>query len=153
MVGNSFLGGACLHHLKAAELIARKYRALINAATMLGQGKSAYQAEIDAACETIDFLNFNAWFSSEIYKDQPVSQPGIINRFEYRPLEGFVFTVTPFNFTAIASNLNMAPVLMGNTTVWKPATTSILSNYFLMQIFGKRDCPMASSTSFPAPGA
>ena len=99
--------------IKIAELIAHKYRFLINAATMLGQGKNAYQAEIDAACETIDFLRFNAYFTSDIYKLQPGSQPGIINRFEYRPLEGFVFTVSPFNFTAIGSNLNMAPVLNG----------------------------------------
>jgi 1-pyrroline-5-carboxylate dehydrogenase len=117
--------------LKAAELITHKFRQRMNAATMLGQGKSAYQAEIDAACETIDFLKFNAFFTTEIYKEQPHSQPGIINRLEYRPLEGFVFTVTPFNFTAIASNLNMAPVVMGNTTVWKPSSTSILSNYVL----------------------
>jgi|GEM_PF-3012391 len=84
---------------------------------MLGQGKSVYQAEIDAACEAIDFLKFNAYFTSEIYKEQPHSQTGIINRIEYRPLEGFIFAITPFNFTAIASNLNMAPMVMGNTTV------------------------------------
>ena len=127
--------------LKAADLISKKYRSLINASTMLGQGKSAYQAEIDAACETTDFLNFNAHFISQIYQEQPHSQPGIINRVEYRPLEGFIFTVGPFNFTAIASNLNMAPVLMGNTTVFKPATTSLLSNYFLMKIFQEAGVP------------
>jgi 1-pyrroline-5-carboxylate dehydrogenase len=139
--------------LKAAELISKKYRYLINASTMLGQGKNAYQAEIDAACETIDFLNFNAYFISEIYREQPHSQPGIINRIEYRPLEGFVFTVTPFNFTAIASNLNMAPALMGNTVVWKPATTSILSNYFLMKVFREAGLPDGVVNFLPGPGS
>ena len=139
--------------LKAAELISKKYRYLVNAATMLGQGKSAFQAEIDAACETIDFLNFNAYFITQIYGEQPHSQPGIINRIEYRPLEGFVFTVTPFNFTAIASNLNMAPALMGNTVVWKPATTSLLSNYFLMQIFREAGLPDGVINFLPGPGS
>ncbi len=139
--------------LKAAELLSGKYRQWINAATMLGQGKSAFQAEIDSACETIDFLKFNAFFTSEIYKDQPVSQPGVINRFEYRPLEGFVFTVTPFNFTAIASNLNMAPVVMGNTTVWKPSSTSILSNYVLMKIFMEAGLPDGVINFIPGPGS
>lgn len=139
--------------LKAAELISGKYRQWINAATMLGQGKSAYQAEIDSACETIDFLKFNAFFTSEIYKDQPVSHPGVINRFEYRPLEGFVFTVTPFNFTAIASNLNMAPVVMGNTTVWKPSSTSVLSNYVLMQIFREAGLPDGVINFVPGSGS
>jgi len=139
--------------MKIAELISKKYRPLINASTMLGQGKNAYQAEIDAACETVDFLNFNAYFISEIYKEQPHSQPGIINRIEYRPLEGFVFTVTPFNFTAIASNLNLAPVLMGNTVVWKPATTSILSNYFLMKIFQEAGVPDGVINFLPGPGS
>jgi 1-pyrroline-5-carboxylate dehydrogenase len=139
--------------MKIAELISKKYRALINASTMLGQGKNAYQAEIDAACETVDFLNFNAYFISEIYKEQPHSQPGIINRIEYRPLEGFVFTVTPFNFTAIASNLNLAPVLMGNTVVWKPATTSIFSNYFLMKIFQEAGVPDGVINFLPGPGS
>ena len=139
--------------LKAAELISGKYRQWINAATMLGQGKSAYQAEIDSACETIDFLKFNAYFTSEIYKSQPHSQTGIINRIEYRPLEGFVFTVTPFNFTAIASNLNMAPVVMGNTTVWKPSSTSILSNYVLMQIFREAGIPDGVINFLPGSGS
>lgn len=139
--------------MKIAELISNKYRALINASTMLGQGKNAYQAEIDAACETVDFLNFNAYFISEIYKEQPYSQPGIINRIEYRPLEGFVFTVTPFNFTAIASNLNLAPVLMGNTVVWKPATTSIFSNYFLMKIFQEAGVPDGVINFLPGSGS
>lgn len=139
--------------LKAAELISGKYRQWINAATMLGQGKNAYQAEIDAACETIDFLKFNAFFTSEIYRDQPVSREGVINRFEYRPLEGFVFTVTPFNFTAIASNLNLAPVVMGNTTVWKPSSTSILSNYVLMQIFREAGLPDGVINFIPGSGS
>jgi len=138
--------------LKAAELLSKKYRMLINAATMLGQGKSAYQAEIDAACETIDFLRFNAHFISDIYNEQPHSDPGIINRLEYRPLEGFVFAVTPFNFTAIASNLNMAPVLMGNTNLWKPATTSILSNYILMQVFKEAGLPDGVINFIPGSG-
>jgi len=139
--------------LKAAELISKKYRNLMNAATMLGQGKSAYQAEIDAACETIDFLNFNAYFITEIYKEQPHSQPGIINRIEYRPLEGFILAITPFNFTAIASNLNMAPALMGNTTIWKPATTSLLSNYFLMKIYREAGLPDGVVNFLPGPGS
>jgi len=139
--------------LKAADLISKKYRSLINASTMLGQGKSAYQAEIDAACETTDFLNFNAHFISQIYQEQPHSQPGIINRVEYRPLEGFIFTVGPFNFTAIASNLNMAPVLMGNTTVFKPATTSLLSNYFLMKIFQEAGVPDGVLNFVPGSGS
>ncbi|MEI6434803.1 MAG: L-glutamate gamma-semialdehyde dehydrogenase [Bacteroidota bacterium] len=139
--------------LKAAELLTQKYRQRINAATMLGQGKSAYQAEIDAACETIDFLKFNSFFTSEIYKEQPHSQSGIINRLEYRPLEGFVFTVTPFNFTAIASNLNMAPVVMGNTTVWKPSSTSILSNYELMRVFKEAGLPDGVINFIPGSGS
>jgi 1-pyrroline-5-carboxylate dehydrogenase len=96
--------------LKVAELISKKYRATLNAATMLGQGKNIYQAEIDSVCETIDYLRFNAYYISEIYNQQPISEIGTINRLEYRPLEGFIFTVSPFNFTAIASNLNMSPV-------------------------------------------
>ena len=140
-------------NLKIAELIAKKYRFLVNASTMLGQGKNAYQAEIDAACETIDYLRFNAFFTSEIYDLQPGSQPGIINRFEYRPLEGFVFTVSPFNFTAIGSNLNMAPVLMGNTVIWKPASTSLLSNYFLMKIYQEAGVPDGVINFLPGSGS
>ena len=107
--------------LRVANLLSTKYRWLINAATMLGQSKNAFQAEIDSACETIDFLRFNAHFASKIYQSQPNSGFDQLNRIEYRPLEGFVLTVTPFNFTAIASNLNMSAALMGNVTVWKPA--------------------------------
>ena len=139
--------------LKIAELIATKYRATINAATMLGQSKNAYQAEIDSACEVIDFLRFNAYFLSEIYNEQPLSENGVLNRTEYRPLEGFVFTVSPFNFTAIASNLNMSPVLMGNAVVWKPATSSLYSNYFLMKIFKEAGVPDGVINFVPSKGS
>jgi 1-pyrroline-5-carboxylate dehydrogenase len=127
--------------LKAAELISTKYRYLINAATMLGQGKNIMQAEIDSVCESIDFLRFNAYFASQIYDSQPSSTNTTINRMEYRPLEGFVYTVSPFNFTAIALNLNTSVVLMGNTTVWKPATTSLLSSYYLMKVLIEAGLP------------
>ncbi|MDY0110267.1 MAG: L-glutamate gamma-semialdehyde dehydrogenase [Candidatus Krumholzibacteria bacterium] len=139
--------------LKAAELLARKHRFAINAATMLGQGKNAYQAEIDAACETVDFLRYNAYFVSQIYRDQPRSQVDQLNRVEYRPLEGFVFTVSPFNFTAIASNLNMSVALMGNTVVWKPASASILSSYLLMKVFAEAGLPPGVVNFLPGPGA
>lgn len=138
--------------LKIGELISKKYRFVVNGSTMLGQGKNAYQAEIDAACETIDFLKFNAYFISEIYKEQPHSETGIINRIEYRPLEGFVFSVSPFNFTAIASNLNMAPVLMGNTVIWKPSNTALYSNYFLMKIFQEAGVPDGVINFLPGSG-
>ena len=127
--------------LKAAELISTKYRATLSAATMLGQSKNIYQAEIDSACETIDFLRYNVAFASKIYSTQPKSTSSIQNSTEYRPLEGFILTVSPFNFTAIASNLNMSPVLMGNVTIWKTATTAILSNYYLMKIFMEAGLP------------
>jgi len=120
---------------------------------MLGQGKNAYQAEIDAACETIDFLRYNAYFTSEIYKLQPGSLSGVINRTEYRPLEGFIFTVSPFNFTAIGSNLNMAPVMMGNTVVWKPSSTSLLSNYYLMKIYKEAGVPDGVINFLPGSGS
>lgn len=139
--------------LKAAELIARKYRFKLKAATMLGQGKNCFQAEIDAACEVIDFLRFNAYFTSRIYLDQPLSGTDMINRLEYRPLEGFVFTVSPFNFTAIAANLNASVAVMGNTAVWKPATTSLLSNYYLMEIFKEAGLPGGVVNFLPGPGS
>ncbi len=139
--------------LKIAELLATKYRSSINAATMLGQGKNPFQAEIDSACESIDFLRFNTAFASQIYADQPASSAGVINRMEYRPLEGFVFALSPFNFTAIAANLNMAPVLMGNTTVWKPATTAIFSNYILMQVFKEAGVPDGVVNFVPGKGS
>ena len=138
--------------LKAADLLAGKYRYVINAATMLGQSKSAFQAEIDSACEAIDFLRFNVYFANQIYKEQPMSSDGVVNKTEYRPLEGFVFAVSPFNFTAIASNLNMAPVVMGNTTVWKPATTAILSNYYLMKVFMEAGLPAGVINFLPGQG-
>lgn len=138
--------------LRIAELLSKTYRARINAATMLGQSKNPYQAEIDSACETIDFLRFNAHYASDIYNDQPVSDPGIINRIEYRPLEGVVFAVTPFNFTAIASNLNMAPVVMGNTMLWKPATNALLSNYELMKVFKEAGLPDGVINFLPGSG-
>lgn len=139
--------------LRAAELISKKYRFLLNAATMLGQSKNVYQAEIDSACEVIDFLRYNVFFAAQIYTDQPKSEFGQLNRLEYRPLEGFVFTVSPFNFTAIASNLNMSPVLMGNTTVWKPAQTSVLSNYYLMKVFEEAGLPPGVINFIPGSGS
>lgn len=127
--------------IKAAELISSKYRYVINAATMLGQGKNVYQAEIDSACEVIDYLRFNAYFASLIYSEQPAYGNQSINRIEYRPLEGFVFAVSPFNFTAIALNLSTSVALMGNTTIWKPASTALLSNYYLMKVYKEAGLP------------
>ncbi len=127
--------------LKAAELLAGPYRAKINAATMLGQSKNAYQAEIDAACEFIDFLRFNVQYMTEIYAQQPNSAKGIWNRVEQRPLEGFVFALTPFNFTAIAGNLPTSAAMMGNTIVWKPSNTQIYSANVLMQVFKEAGVP------------
>ena len=127
--------------LKAADLISGPFRAKLNAATMLGQSKNAYQAEIDAACEMADFLRFNVHFMTEIYRDQPVSSHGTWNKMEWRPLEGFVYAVTPFNFTSIAGNLPSAPALMGNVVVWKPANTQIYSANVLMEIFREAGLP------------
>ena len=127
--------------LKAADLLAGPYRAKINAATMLAQSKSAYQAEIDAACELIDFLRFNAHYVQEIHKVQPSSAPGIWNRLEYRPLEGFVFAITPFNFTAIAGNLPASAAIMGNVVVWKPADTQVYSAQVVMEVFREAGLP------------
>jgi 1-pyrroline-5-carboxylate dehydrogenase len=138
--------------MKAAELISKKYRFLLNAATMLGQSKNAYQAEIDAACETIDFLRFNAYYMQKIYSDQPDASPGTLNRLEYRPLEGFIFATTPFNFTAIAGNLPAAPAIMGNVVIWKPATTSLLSNNLLMEIFMEAGFPNGVINFLPGSG-
>ncbi|HSV87235.1 MAG TPA: L-glutamate gamma-semialdehyde dehydrogenase [Bacteroidales bacterium] len=139
--------------LKMAELVTKKHRYLINASTMLGQGKNAYQAEIDAVCETVDFIRFNAYYVSEIYNDQPHSETGTLNRLEYRPLEGFVFAISPFNFTAIASNLVLSPVVVGNTVVWKPATTSLLSNYYLMKLFQEAGLPNGVINFVPGNGS
>ena len=127
--------------LKAAELIAGPYRSKINASTMLGQSKNIFQAEIDAACEFIDFLNFNASYMEEIYKNQPESSEGMWNRLDYRPLEGFVFAISPFNFTSIAGNLCAAPALMGNTIIWKPAYPQIYSANVIMEVFKEAGLP------------
>ena len=127
--------------LRAAELLAGPWRDTLNAATMLGQSKTAHQAEIDAACELIDFWRFNPWFMTRMYEEQPMSSPGVWNRMEYRPLEGFVFAVSPFNFTAIGGNLTGAPALMGNTIVWKPASTAMLSAYYTMRLFQEAGLP------------
>lgn len=139
--------------LKAAELLATKYRYVLNAATILNQGKSPFQAEIDSACELIDFFKFNAYFMQQIYSDQPNSQPGTYNRLEYRPLDGFVFAVTPFNFTSIAGNLPSAPAMMGNTVVWKPASTAILSGYYMMKLFEEAGVPAGVINFIPGRGS
>jgi 1-pyrroline-5-carboxylate dehydrogenase len=127
--------------LKAADLIATRYRPYMNATTMLGQSKNVYQAEIDSACELIDFLRFNVYFLSEIYKQQPISSPGIHNQLTYRPLEGFVLAITPFNFTAIGANLPASAALCGNTVVWKPADTQVYSAQMFMRIMKEAGLP------------
>jgi 1-pyrroline-5-carboxylate dehydrogenase len=127
--------------LKAADLLAGPWRQVINAATMLGQSKTAFQAEIDSACELIDFLRFNAHFAERVYREQPESSPGVWNRMEHRPLEGFVYAITPFNFTAIGGNLPTAPVLMGNVALWKPAHTAALSNYLFLRLLMEAGLP------------
>lgn len=138
---------------KIADLLAKKYRYTINAATMLGQSKNAFQAEIDAVCESIDFLRYNTFFASQIYNQQPKSDSATMNRLEYRPLEGFVFAISPFNFTAIGTNLCTAPALMGNTIVWKPATTALLSNYYLMKIYEEAGLPGGVINFVPGAGS
>ncbi|MDB4900391.1 MAG: delta-pyrroline-5-carboxylate dehydrogenase, partial [Gemmatimonadetes bacterium] len=120
--------------LRAAELLTTTWRQTINAATMLGQSKTAFQAEIDSACELIDFWRFNPHYAQELYDEQPISNNTMWNQLDYRPLEGFVYAVTPFNFTSIAGNLPTAPALMGNTVIWKPAGTAMLSGYYLMTL-------------------
>ncbi|MFL6194670.1 MAG: L-glutamate gamma-semialdehyde dehydrogenase [Thermoanaerobaculia bacterium] len=127
--------------LRAAELLAGPWRDTLSAATMLNQSKTVFQAEIDSACEMIDFWRFNPYFMREIYQDQPWSSPGVWNQVEYRPLEGFVFAVSPFNFTAIGGNLPTSPALMGNTVLWKPASTSVLSNYYTMKLLQAAGLP------------
>jgi 1-pyrroline-5-carboxylate dehydrogenase len=139
--------------LKAAELLAGPFRYRMNAATMLGQSKNPYQAEIDSACELIDFWRYNAHFAAQIYSDQPVSPTGVWNRVEYRPLEGFVFAVTPFNFTSIAGNLPTAPALMGNTVVWKPASTAMLSAMVIMEVLEAAGLPPGVINMVPGDGA
>jgi 1-pyrroline-5-carboxylate dehydrogenase len=139
--------------MRIAELIAGKYRFMVNATVMLGQSKNPMQAEIDAPCELIDFLRFSAFYAGQIYAGQPYSDSGIINRMEYRALEGFVFSLTPFNFTSIAANLNLAPAMMGNTAVWKPSTTAVYSNYLLMQIFREAGLPDGVVNFIPGQGS
>lgn len=140
--------------LRAAELFATKYRYLINASCMLGQAKNAFQAEIDSACEAIDFMRFNPHYAGHVYSDQPFSPTtDCINRVEYRPLEGFIYAVTPFNFTAIAVNLNISPVLMGNVTVWKPSSTAVLSNYYAMKVLQEAGIPDGVINFVPGKGS
>lgn len=138
--------------LRAAELIAGPYRATMNAATMLGQGKTVQQAEIDAACELVDFLRFNVAFASQIMAEQPESAPGTWNRMEYRPLEGFVYAVTPFNFTAIAANLPTAAALMGNPVIWKPALTQTFAAHFFCEVLTAAGMPPGVINMLPGHG-
>jgi len=137
---------------KAAELISGPYRMQLNAATILGQGKGVFQAEIDAACELADFLRFNAHFAAQIYRQQPFSVPGERNQLEYRPLEGFVLAISPFNFTAIAGNLAAAPAMLGNTVIWKPASSAVYSAHLLMQIFQEAGLPDGVLNFLPGSG-
>jgi 1-pyrroline-5-carboxylate dehydrogenase len=127
--------------LRAAELLATTWRSTIVAATMLGQSKTAYQAEIDAASEMIDFWRFNAWFAQELYQEQPISAPGMWNQMEYRALEGFVYAISPFNFTAIGGNLTTSPALMGNAVLWKPSATATLANYYTLRVLEEAGLP------------
>ncbi|MEM7164072.1 MAG: L-glutamate gamma-semialdehyde dehydrogenase [Planctomycetota bacterium] len=138
---------------KAAELLAGPWRDRINASTMLGQSKTCFQAEIDAACELIDFFRFNAYFAlNNVYNDQPFSAPGMWNTVDHRPLEGFVFALTPFNFTSIAGNLSAAPALMGNVALWKPSSTAVLSNYYLMKLMEEAGLPPGVINFLPGSG-
>jgi 1-pyrroline-5-carboxylate dehydrogenase len=139
--------------LKAAELLATRYRPIVNGATMLGQSKTAHQAEIDAACELIDFFRFNVHFAERIYAEQPLSVSGVWNYLDYRPLEGFVYAITPFNFTSIGGNLPTAPAIMGNTVVWKPAATAVFSSYFIMRLLDEAGLPPGVINFVPGPSA
>jgi 1-pyrroline-5-carboxylate dehydrogenase len=139
--------------LRAATLLRERHRDRVNAATMLGQSKTVHQAEIDAACELVDFFTFNVEYYTRILADQPISPPGVWNRVEYRPLDGFVFALTPFNFTSIAGNLPTAPALCGNTVVWKPASTAVLSGHYLMDLFEEAGLPPGVINFVPGPGA
>ncbi len=139
--------------LKMADLLAGPYRDTLNAATMLGQSKTCHQAEIDSACELADFYRFNSYYYEQILREQPESLPGMWNRLEHRPLEGFVFAVTPFNFTSIAGNLPTAPALVGNTVVWKPASTSLYSAHFLMKLWKEAGLPDGVINMVPGSGA
>ncbi|MBN1301650.1 MAG: L-glutamate gamma-semialdehyde dehydrogenase [Melioribacteraceae bacterium] len=138
--------------LKMADLLAGPWRSIINGATMLGQSKVAHQAEIDSACELIDFWRFNSYYMAQLMADQPYSPQGIWNRVEYRPLEGFVFAVTPFNFTSIAGNLPTAPALVGNVALWKPASSAVYSAYYLMKLFGEAGLPKGVINFVPGSG-
>jgi 1-pyrroline-5-carboxylate dehydrogenase len=138
--------------LRAADLLAGPYRDVLNSATMLGQSKNVYQAGIDSACELIDFLRFNAHYYEQILAQQPISAPGVWNKLDYRPLEGFVLAITPFNFTAIAGNLCTAPAMLGNTIVWKPSDTQMLSAYYIMKIFKEAGLPDGVINMIPAEG-
>ncbi|MDI6830422.1 MAG: L-glutamate gamma-semialdehyde dehydrogenase [Actinomycetota bacterium] len=138
--------------LKAAELLAGKYRQVLNAATMLCMSKSCHQAEIDSACELIDFWRFNPYFMTQIYDDQPISTHGVLNYMEHRPLEGFVFAITPFNFTSIGGNLPTAPALMGNAVVWKPSSDAVLPAYYIMKILEEAGMPDGVINMIPGPG-
>jgi 1-pyrroline-5-carboxylate dehydrogenase len=139
--------------LRAAELLAGPYRLVLNAATMLGQSKTCYQAEIDSACELIDFWRYNPHYIYRVYEDQPISTPGVLNYMEHRPLESFVFAVSPFNFTSIAGNLPTAPALMGNTVVWKPASSAVLSAHYIMRILKEAGMPAGVINLVLGPGA
>jgi 1-pyrroline-5-carboxylate dehydrogenase len=140
--------------LKAAELLAGSWRSLINAACMLCQSKNVYQAEIDAACELIDFLRFNTFYAMQIYEQQPpISTAGTWNRLEYRPLEGFIFAATPFNFTSIAGNLPSAPAIMGNVALWKPASNAVYSAYYVMKLLQEAGVPDGVINFIPGPGS
>lgn len=138
---------------KAAELLSGPWRATINAATMLGQSKTAYQAEIDSACELIDFWRFNTYYMTQLMSDQPYSPKGMWNRMEYRPLEGFIFAVTPFNFTSIAGNLPTAPAIVGNVSLWKPASSAVYSAYFLMKLWEEAGLPKGVINFIPGSGS
>jgi 1-pyrroline-5-carboxylate dehydrogenase len=139
--------------LRAAELLAGPWRSTLVAATMLNQSKTAHQAEIDAACEVIDFFRFNVEFMVRIYEEQPVSSPGVWNRLEYRPLEGFVFAISPFNFTAIGANLTSSPTLMGDVVLWKPASTAAYSSYWTLKLFEEAGLPPGVVNFIPGSGA
>ncbi len=137
--------------LKAADLLAGPWRPIVNAATMLGQSKTAYQAEIDSACELIDFWRFNVHFAEQVYKEQPHSSPLTWNRMDHRPLEGFVYAITPFNFTAIGGNLPTSPAIMGNVVVWKPAASASLSNYYILKVLEEAGLPPGVINLVPGP--
>jgi 1-pyrroline-5-carboxylate dehydrogenase len=138
--------------LRSAELISGPWRHTLNAATMLGQSKSVYEADADAACELMDFLRYNSYFARQIIEEQPTTAAGVLNRMEYRPLEGFVFAVTPFNFTAIGGNLPTSPAMVGNTVVWKPASTAVYANYQVMRLLQEAGLPDGVINFLPGPG-